>query len=262
MYITVGHGRRRVVTKAHHMVKHAEAEDENCPMPTWDSAGFSRLDSTEETIDGQLSFILLSESIDANAAKATANKLFRISRKVVAVAKIDDLTTFKGGDVHNIELILLGARSMRPVGVLHLRLRVNVLNQNLKVDNTATGGALGTLKQQVQRLNTTIGASTGKAFDVSRKGATMCFGCLPKLTHKFQQKSAASMGNESDDDDFGVELHPLPAHTGDDGAIDDFGALEQEIIVPGDEFYANLDAKILARDSPPLSPTSSSYRKI
>ena len=262
MYITVGHGRRRVVTKAHHMVKHVEAEDENCPMPTWDSAGFSRLDSTEETIDGQLSFILLSESIDANAAKATASKLFRISRKVVAVAKIDDLTTFKGGDVHNIELTLLGARSMRPVGVLHLRLRVNVLNQNLKVDNNATGGALGSLKQQVQRLNTTIGASTGKAFDVSRKGATMCFGCLPKLTHKFRPKSAASMGNESDDDDFGVELRPLPAHIGDNGAIDDFGALEQEIIVPGDEFYANLDAKILLQDSPPLSPTSSSYRKI
>ena len=147
---------------------------------------------------------------------------------------------------------------MRPVGVLHLRLRVNVLNQNLKVDNNATGWALGSLKQQVQRLNTTIGASTGKAFDVSRKGATMCFGCLPKLTHKFRPKSAASMGNESDDDDFGVELRPLPAHIGDNGAIDDFGALEQEIIVPGDEFYANLDAKILLQDSPPLSPTSSS----
>ena len=256
MYIAVGHERRRIVTKAHHMAKHVEADDENTPMPSWDSAGFSRLDSTEDTIDGQLTFILLSESIDANAAKATASKLLRISRKVVAIGKIDDLTVFRGGNIHNLEVTLLGARTMRPVGVLHLRLRVNVLNENLRVESTVAGGALGTLAQQIHRLNSTIGASTRRTMSASRKGATMCFGCVPKLTNKLRQKSTKSMSNDSDGDDFEEDLDRMPEGNDDTIALDDITLLDEEIVVPDDEFYANLDAKILVRDSPPETPTS------
>jgi hypothetical protein len=145
---------------------------------------------------------------------------------------------------------------MRPVGVLHLRLRVNVLNENLRVESTVTGGALGTLAQQIHRLNSTIGASTRRTMSASRKGATMCFGCVPKLTNKLRQKSTKSMSNDSDDDDFEEDLGTMPE--GDDAtiALDDIALLDEEIVVPDDEFYANLDAKILVRDSPPETPTS------
>jgi len=255
MYIAVVHGKKRVVTKAHHMEKHMEAEDENTAMPTWDSAGFTRLDCVEEALEGQLSFFLLSEYIEGNSAKATANKLFNISRKVVAVARIEDFTKYKGGDIHNMELTLLGARSMRPVGILHLRIRINVLNENVKVDDVFAG-AVGTLSQQLQRMNTTIGAQTRKVTDVAElRRALGCWGCFGYAPALCKPKDDDI---EDEEEDFGVNVSPR-RNSVDAGIESAIKTMEDEIIMNEDEFYSHIEKSLRANGDPPPAAHDSNH---
>ena len=98
MAVAIENARRRVVSKMHIMKKHVEAEHD-IEHPTWDSGAFARLDTTDEVVDGQLAMFLMSESMDSNAAKATATKLLRVSMKIPAEGKMGNVFKLRLVDV-------------------------------------------------------------------------------------------------------------------------------------------------------------------
>jgi len=57
----------------------------------------------------------------SNSAKKAATKLLRIHRKIVGVGKISNLSKYVGGDIHEVEVSLLDAKTLYPVGIMRTR---------------------------------------------------------------------------------------------------------------------------------------------
>jgi hypothetical protein len=128
----------------------------------------------------------MSESMDSNAAKATASKLLRISRKIAAVGKIDNIFKLNTGDINSVEVTLLDPKTLRPVGMLHCRIRINILSPNIVVDERKSSETFGkrvaSMYETMSTAALTIprgaaGAASARSRAAMRRTAT-CFGCF------------------------------------------------------------------------------------
>ena len=215
MAVAIEYAGKRVVSKSHIMKKHVEAEYNEIEHPTWDSGAFARLDTTDEVVDGQLAMFLMSESMDSNAAKATATKLLRISRKISAVGKIDNIFKLRAGDIHSVEVTLLDPKTLKSVGILHCRIRINILQPNIIVDEgksseMSLGKRVASMYESMSAaaLNIPRGAADAASAHsrAAMKRTATCFGCF--------RADAADATADADDggveDDFGIAgLKPL-----------------------------------------------------
>jgi hypothetical protein len=181
MFVAMEYGRRRIVSKSHYMSTHTEAEYNSVTWPTWDTSAFAKLDTSDDVVDDQLNIYLMSERV-SNTAKKAATKLLRIHRKIVGVGKISNLSKYAGGDIHEVEVTLLDAKTFYPVGIMHTRLRVNIRDPDVTIRAESTSYetrlkrmyvTLGKLPQEVESVTKTVSGS----FKVAGSRLFSCFVC-------------------------------------------------------------------------------------
>lgn len=152
MYVAMEYGRKRFVSKAHVMSKHLEAVNGELLHPTWEGNAFAKLDTTDDIVGDTLVVSVLAERIGGNQAKRATTKLLRISRKVIGVGKIDGIVGMKAGGIHDVETSLVDPSTLKPVGTLRVRLRVNVLKQDIVVEKDSQSDSLLTFGKKMNRL--------------------------------------------------------------------------------------------------------------
>jgi len=181
MFVAMEYGRRRIVSKSHYMSTHTEAEYNSVTWPTWDTSAFAKLDTSDDVVDDQLNIYLMSERV-SNSAKKAATKLLRIHRKIVGVGKISNLSNYAGGDIHEVEVTLLDAKTFYPVGIMHIRLRVNIRDPDVTIRAESTSYetrlkrmyvTLGKLPQEVESVTKSVSGS----FKVAGSRLFSCFVC-------------------------------------------------------------------------------------
>jgi len=179
MFVAMEYGRRRIVSKSHFMSTHTEAEFNSVTWPTWDTSAFAKLDTSDDVVDDQLNIYLMSERV-SNSAKKAATKLLRIHRKIVGVGKISNLSKYVGGDIHEVEVSLLDAKTLYPVGIMRTRLRVNIRDPDVIIKSESTSYetrlkrmyvTLGKLPQEVESVTKSVSGS----FKVARSRLFSCF---------------------------------------------------------------------------------------
>ena len=181
MFVAMEYGRRRIVSKSHYMSTHTEAEYNSVTWPTWDTSAFAKLDTSDDVVDDQLNIYLMSERV-SNSAKKAATKLLRIHRKIVGVGKISNLSKYAGGDIHEVEVTLLDAKTFYPVGIMRMRLRVNIRDPDVTIRAESTSYetrlkrmyvTLGKLPQEVESVTKSVSGS----FKVAGSRLFSCFVC-------------------------------------------------------------------------------------
>jgi hypothetical protein len=150
MCVGMEYGKKRVVSKSHSLQTHVESSYADVKHPTWRGNGFAKLDATEDVVGDQITFFVLSQ-VGNKESKDKGAKKFGFKRKMIAVGKLDDVLRFDADDINSVEVTLLDPKNLEPVGVLHVRLRVNVLKPNVVVEHDKNDSVLGVRISAVYR---------------------------------------------------------------------------------------------------------------
>jgi len=150
MCVGMEYGKKRVVSKSHSLQTHVESSYADVKHPTWRGNGFAKLDATEDVVGDQITFFVLSQ-VGNKESKDKGAKKFGFKRKMIAVGKLDDVLRFDANDINSVEVTLLDPKNLEPVGVLHVRLRVNVLKPNVVVEHDKSDSVLGVRISAVYR---------------------------------------------------------------------------------------------------------------
>jgi len=150
MCVGMEYGKKRIVSKSHTLQSHVEASYADVKHPTWRGNGFAKLDAAEDVVSDQLTVFVLSQ-FGNRESKDKGAKKFGFTRKMIAVGKIDNVLRYDAGDINSVEVTLLDPKKLEPVGVLHVRLRVNVLKPNVVIENDKNDSVLGVRISNVYR---------------------------------------------------------------------------------------------------------------
>ena len=263
MSVMMEYGRKRLVSKSHSMKKHLEAENRDTLLPTWEGNAFAKLDVNDDIVSDEVHFTVLSERVGGNTAKRATTKLLRISRKVIAIGKIDDVLKLKTGTIHDMAIPLLDASTLKSVGKLHVRIRVNIMKPDIVVNEEGRRASLKKLGQRVNTMYSTtltdaakFATGTSKKIASTTTWAFTCFGCIKRDRGESRVESAESSAGpsssrvtvEDSDDDEGFSFPKNPVTSTNASPVRPFGrqawkSSPQLVEHPGVEIDSDSDAE-------------------
>lgn len=220
MYVAMEYGRKRFVSKAHIMSKHLEAVNNELLHPTWEGSAFAKLDTTDDVVNDCLVVSVLAERVGGNQAKRATTKLLRISRKVIGVGKFDGIVELKAGGIHDVETSLVDPSTLKSVGTLRVRLRVNVLKQDIVVEKDSHIDSLKTFGTKMKKLYAiavsdvprsaaNLATSSSRRIASSTSSWFGCFGARSANgrgdTDRLDGKDSGLLIDADDEDDHGAE---------------------------------------------------------
>ena len=124
------------------------------------------------------------------------------------MGKISNLSKYVGGDIHEVEVSLLDAKTLNPVGIMHTRLRVNIRDPDVTIKSESTS-----YETRLKRMYVTLGKlpqeveSVTRSFKVAR---SRLFSCVCRCARNDARQAANVAPEQFDEFDTASPRRQLP----------------------------------------------------